>query len=387
LRILLCNQWYGGQGGVARYVWNLARGLRELGHQVIIVVCGKCEPSTENGIEIYHVPMRSFRGLRRIPIIGRHSRLLRNLVYSRAVCKKIAGIHREQPIDVVEYADINGEGFFHRRFLRGLPMVVRCHTPYYLLHETYRPGEIDFSCAGLIWRERRMIRAADRITAPSDDLARRIEDYCLLSSGRVETIPNLLETEAYYQHRNPISTTVEVLFLGRIYWAKGIYTFCRAAKLMLAHDARVRITIAGPPKKKGIIGEIESMLAGSMDRVDITGELTREQIYDHLSRADIYVNPALIYESFSYTNAEAMACGTPVVTSNIGGMPQTVGDGGVTFQADNHQGLFEAIKPLIDDASVRQSMGHRAQIRAQTFAYPKVTKRMIEVFQSCLGPK
>lgn len=134
MNILICNQWYGpnSHGGVAQYSEYLARGLSERGHEVVVVAshdggfsgCGRSD-----GVDIFRVNMTGIpRWFSRVPCAGRQDRFIRNLIYSKSTCRVLRKLVKDYRIALIEYPEINGEGFFHRAYLAELPYVVRCHT-------------------------------------------------------------------------------------------------------------------------------------------------------------------------------------------------------------------------------------------------------------------
>src|SRR5919108_4876320 len=84
------------------------------------------------------------------------------------------------------------------------------------------------------------------------------------------------------------------------------------------------------------------------DRVVFCGATDQPTLLEWYRKADIAVVPSLVYESFSYTCAQAMAAGLPVVASRIGGIPETVGDGvsGLLVEPGDVTGLAQAIVRL-----------------------------------------
>src|SRR6185295_6149285 len=100
--------------------------------------------------------------------------------------------------------------------------------------------------------------------------------------------------------------------------------------------------------------------------------------------ADLCVVPALQYESFSYTCAQAMAAGKPVVATRIGGMSETLGDGlaGVLVDPNDPTQLAQAIVDLLKDNDKRQLMGQAGREKAaREFEPAAVAQRNLEVYE------
>lgn len=396
MNILICNQWYPpfSYGGVAQYNEHLAKGLTEKGHNVVVVstlAAGSKNYVFNEGVPTYRIPKPEFPyWFSKLPFIGRQNRFLRNLLYSNSVCQFLKTVVSEHRIDVVEYAEINGEGFFHRKHLGNLPYVIRCHTPYYLLEQTYEPGEMPFSCRFINWMERKAIMRANGVTAPSKDLARRIEKWCNLLEGVVHPIPNVIDThwlhpDLDYQSDN----VVKILFVGRIERAKGIFILADAIPMVIENYKNVKFVFAGGARTSKVLHEFKTYLeqSDSFRHCDLLGFVTKERLLEHYQRCDIFVNPSTIYESFSYTNAQAMACGKPVVTSDMGGMPETIGNtiGGLVFRSKDSSDLAAKLCSLIEDASLRENLGNKARKKSLDYSKEIVVDKLIVLYENLVS--
>lgn len=121
---------------------------------------------------------------------------------------------------------------------------------------------------------------------------------------------------------------------------------------------------------------------GVHDRVKLTGFIPAEDLPPLYSVADLFVLPSL-EEGFGMTVIEAMAAGTPVVATRVGGLPQLVDDGeqGVLVETGDVEGLTGAIDVLLADPDRRRRMGRLAQNRARTHSWCNVAKEFMSVYQ------
>jgi glycosyltransferase involved in cell wall biosynthesis len=96
--------------------------------------------------------------------------------------------------------------------------------------------------------------------------------------------------------------------------------------------------------------------------------------------AVLFVYPSL-YEGFGLPPLEAMACGVPVVTSNVSSLPEVVGDAGVLVDPTDTQALAEAVISLLGDAGRRGDLAARGPARAGLFSWERAAREMLEIYQ------
>jgi D-inositol-3-phosphate glycosyltransferase len=93
------------------------------------------------------------------------------------------------------------------------------------------------------------------------------------------------------------------------------------------------------------------------------------------------------YESFGMVALEAMACGTPVIASQVGGLAFLVQDGitGYTIPAEDHIALCEKLTALLGQESLRQKMGRNAAEYALNYDWGKIAVKIVEVYSELIG--
>ncbi len=96
--------------------------------------------------------------------------------------------------------------------------------------------------------------------------------------------------------------------------------------------------------------------------------------------ASCFVYPSL-YEGFGLPPLEAMACGCPVITSNISSLPEVVGDAGILVDPYNIDDIAGALKKILSDENLRQELKQKGFIQAQKFSWQKTTKQILKIFQ------
>ena len=367
----------GGWGGIGMYNYHMALALRELGHKVTVLSARVSEdvpPVQEKaGIRILRLLVSDWYYLRRLPALGRYFYQLVHLVYGLRVSQVIQKLQNQQPLDLIEFAEINAEGFFSARTSR-VPIVVRCHTPSFVLKQYLGWRETSSDTRIVEWCEKDFIRRADALSAPSRDMAQIIANESGVSIHNVAVIPNALSLEGFpdpftqlpdHSNARAPNHPITILHVGRLEKGKGVTVLTQAIPHVIREVPQARFVFVGYDRStvRGTSqrAELESMLIGENvdSQVEFLGALNQTALMDCYRNADICVVPSLIYESFSYTCAQGMAAGKPVVASRIGGIPETVDEGvsGFLVTPGDENELADAIVRLARDPSLRAKFG------------------------------
>ncbi|MCC6444209.1 MAG: glycosyltransferase family 4 protein [Armatimonadetes bacterium] len=404
MHIALVSRWFPpiSHGGVAVYNGYLARALVSLDHRVTVVSSRSSDtvpPVLEDEGVTVHRLLAPFPGwIGRIPLAGRYARPWRQIRYSKQVASKLTELEKRDRPDVIEFAEIEAEGLIYLRRKERCPAVVRCHTPTFILKNYAAPGEKDYDTTITSRMEQECIRRADALTAPSGDMARTIAGACGLPADRIHPVPNALDVAAFLppagRANRGNSGQVTVLHVGRLERLKGVEVLARAVPLVLKEAPAARFVFIGDdrPDSNGSSWQkrLESLVRefGVEERVSFLGKVEHSVLLEWYGQADIATVPAMLYESFSYTCAQAMAAGLPVVASRIGGIPETVDDGicGVLVDPGDVEDLARALIRLVNDKALRKQMGEAGQRKArERFDAGVVAERMVEIYRGISG--
>lgn len=233
--------------------------------------------------------------------------------------------------------------------------------------------------------------------------ARRAKHICTISESTRRDAIRLLNVSAdrvsviypgiANRFRRPSSSAIEafrrrrglperfVLYLGTLEPRKNVVTLIRAyTQLARADRSTPDLVIAGA---KGwhfdtIFAEIESL--GIKERVHFPGYVPAAEQAHWYAAADIFVYPSR-YEGFGLPVAEAMACGTPVITSTAASLPEIVGDAGVMVSPDDEAALADEMARLLHSADERERLGDAGQKRASRFSWRQAARRQVAVYQ------
>jgi glycosyltransferase involved in cell wall biosynthesis len=121
------------------------------------------------------------------------------------------------------------------------------------------------------------------------------------------------------------------------------------------------------------------------DRIVHAGKIFDDMLLgSYYRQADVFAFPSL-HEGFGWPPLEAMASGTPVVTSNVASLPEVVGDAGITVAPTDHLGLTNALRRVLSEESVRKEMGARCHARSRRFTWEQCGRETLAVYESMLN--
>ena len=294
------------------------------------------------------------------------------------------------------YADLAGH---LSALLHGVPHVVTTHSL-----EPHRPWKAEQLGGGYAlssWAERTAVLAADAVVAVSEGMARDVlASYPELDPARVHVVYNGIDAAFYtattatdvLERHGVDPAEPYALFVGRITRQKGLAHLLRAAR-----DVPGQLVLcAGAPDTPEIAAETDALVtelqAARPGVVLIPEMLPKADVVQLLSHATAFVCPS-VYEPLGIVNLEAMACGTAVVASAVGGIPEVVVDGetGVLVPYDAadpagfEAGLARALTEVLADPARAAEMGRAGRERAvERFGWDAVARRTLEVYESVL---
>ncbi|QDQ14906.1 glycogen synthase [Streptomyces spectabilis] len=287
------------------------------------------------------------------------------------------------------------------KLLHGIPHVMTSHSL-----EPLRPWKAEQLGGGYAvssWAERAAVEAADAVIAVSGAMREDIlACYPAVDPAKVRVVHNGIDTELYRPDPG-ISALARhgvdpgrpyVLFVGRITRQKGVPHLLRAARSL---EPGVQLVLcAGAPDTPEIDREFRALfteLSRARGGVHwIPRMLPRPEVVQLLSHAAVFVCPS-VYEPLGIVNLEAMACGTAVVASRVGGIPEVVADGttGLLVPYDRYdEERFEhdlglLLNHLAADPRRAAAMGAAGRYRARReFGWGTVARHTVEVYEDVL---
>ncbi len=141
----------------------------------------------------------------------------------------------------------------------------------------------------------------------------------------------------------------------------------------------VVLVMAGREDPRHPTGAALAKAAGLADRVLCLGDVADPDLPALYSAATVFAFPSL-YEGFGLPPLEAMACGTPVICSRAGSLPEVVGDAGLLFEPRDSSDLARALSALLNDAALRQQLAEAGRARARRFSWDAAAKATWQIY-------
>lgn len=239
------------------------------------------------------------------------------------------------------------------------PLVFTPHDGFLLTERVENQSRIDHAL------QARVFRRADAVVVLSHREADILAERYSIPRAKLHVIPNGLDLDRYGPGSGGADGTVELLSVGQLAWFKGHDYLFEAIALVAPRLPGLRLTLVS---HNAGLRESYVQRCGELaiaDRVTFDGPLTTEELIQRYRACDIYVQPSLV-DCYPVTVLEAMACGRPVIASDVGGVSEEVGAGGVVVPPRDAAALAAAIERLAGDPAERDALGEQALERARS---------------------
>lgn len=406
MKVLLVNKFHYRKGGSETYYFGVAEALRQLGHEVFFFAMEEEKDYPCNQAK-YFVSHSDYS--------GKTSAIQKlkdgaSLIYSLEAKRKFEAlledaqpdvihlnlVHRQLTFSILDapylkthrvpvvftahdyimvcpcYTMVNGEGNICDECLRGSfePCVRHRCVKDSKAKSLLAKAEADF----LRWHK--SYEKIDKIIAPSKFMRDKLVQGGI-SVEKVVYLQNFLTDGQVAAGERALvpgfggNASPYLLFFGRLSKEKGVLTLVRAfARALPAMPAGWRLLLAGEGPQRG---EIEALLAslgeGARGRVELLGYRSGDELQRLVGGARFTVMPSEWYENMPYSGMESLAAGTPIVGSDMGGIPELIveGETGWLFPAGDERALADALR-----RAAATSAGDYACMQASCCSYAKV---------------
>lgn len=239
----------------------------------------------------------------------------------------------------------------------------------------------------------KVLRKADRIIADSNstkyDIVRFYPEY----ESKTKVIYVGMDKKFFQRSSHETEKALKkyninfkyFLFLGTVEPRKNIINVIEAfIRLKQKGNVEYKLVITG--RKGWLYKEILERMRKTPFSNDIvfTDFIDDEDLPFLYSGAEIFLYPSL-YEGFGLPLLEAMACGTPVITSNVSSLPEIAGDAALLVNPVNIEEIARAVERLTRDSKLREEMRKKALERAMFFSWEKAAKETLKIYEEIIG--
>jgi len=380
-------------GGLANYVYRIAKSLQAHGHSIAIFISSNRNLSSQfDGIEIYEVNTHIGSSVKAFNIITRDrlSTLSRLFWQSYMLNRMVKKCHKSGPFSIIQYTNLLGVGMLRPS---SIPSVVRLSSYFDLMHKhgDYKTATKNF-IRQMSQAEKIGIRRANAVFGPSAGIARYVEKDL---HKQIAVIPSPFEEEK-------ISTSEEIylsklkgkqylLFVGRICRLKGVFTIAEIIHPLLSKYKDLYFVFCGRDDPAGSEQSVMSHVlhnAGEFrHRVMHLGTLPHHYLYPIISHAETIILPSHI-DNMPNACIEAMMLRKIVIgTKGTGGFDELIADSenGFFCLPQDSQSLLSTIENVMAlSPAQKDSIGESAYQSVQRLRPETVTKQHLKFYKSVL---
>lgn len=385
---LITGQFYPSFGGVGVHTFELAKAMVNKGSRVKIItplVGSQKGREKLQGIDVVRLKPPS------IPPS--------TILYYRRAALEAKRENTVQGFDVV-HGQWLGCLFTRREAFPNSVLVQTLHGTWMGEREGLKGTQLRLSGDAWIYQyfwpiftyaEKRACENAHRIIVVSRQNQAEAVKYYGLDSHQISVIPNGVDVNRFnpnvggkeVRQRLGLEDRQVILFVGGLRDRKGISYLMQAMRHVKKEAPRSFLVICGEGSQRKNLQRMSREL-GITEYTIFTGEVTYEDLPKYYAACDVFVLPSN-YEAQGIVLLEAMSSQRAVVTTRVGGIPETVGaDAGILVPPRDSSELAQAILKLLKDSELRLRMGEAGRRRALSFDWGLIATKTLELYHQCI---
>ena len=375
-------------GGMNIYLYNLASNLVQLGHNVWIFTKSH-EGCTYNTQEYYaQIKLVHFT-------IGESETDKSDLFnYTEEFSNLI--------FDFVNINSLEIDLIYSHYWLSGIigqKLTQLFNIPHFVTFHTMAKTKSKYSPKNLEHPQREVtekmvMESADFIIALSTTESIDIRDMYQISQKKIIVFPPGVDLVSFSpvnkslaKQKLSMKNEKNVLFVGRIDPIKGIEILLEMAKILKAKFQYKLLIVGGGSINSKELIELKTKIDINClsNYVELIGSVPHQQLKFFYSAVDVFVLTSF-YESLGFVLLESMACATPVVASNVGGIPTIVQDSvnGFLIDGNNAESFAEKVGELLGNNNLSNKMGLEGLKKARSMSWINMTTQMVDFFEKTI---
>ena len=209
----------------------------------------------------------------------------------------------------------------------------------------------------------------------------------------VHVIPNGVELNKFAINENKEDTRCKLgipqdktilIFVGRLYAVKGVDYLIKSLNILKKDFNNFKLLILGDGPEMGNLRQLSQEL-GNDSYIEFLGRIPNEKVSDYLNASDIFVLPSLS-EGFPNVLLEAMACGLPVISTNIRGLDEIIIEGrnGFLINPKSPEEIAHKVEYILDNPLIFESFSQNNKNRAKKYEWKMVINKLDEIYKKAL---
>ena len=271
------------------------------------------------------------------------------------------------------------QNFARFAFLRKNPYIVTVHDVirFYFRFDPERLSEKFWLKIDIM-----SLKRASHIIVTSQNTKNDLIKYMKIPEDRISVVYDGIDRSIFKPVRARMLDRPYILYVGSERPRKNLGTLFEAFAQIRKEFPDLRLVKIGTEGRSPKYRKDTRMKMGGLGitrRIIFIDYVSERELARYYSSARLLAYPSL-YEGFGLPPAEAMACGCPVVTSNVSSLPEVVGDAGITIDPHDTEGLAQAMRRVLTDSKLREDMRKKGLEQAKKFSWEKAAEQTLEVY-------
>ena len=372
------------KGGIGKHTGELCTELAEHGHEVTVVALapvldlGQVLPPKHSNLKVQWCLPLAFQP---------HdftAKTLQHNVQTLSTCLHLPTLDYDL---VVLQHFTQGLAAVHLSHIKNIPLIWHSHAMYSatLENSEYPNPELQY------FREfERMVgQAADNVIAISPYIANLCDTLLSIPQNRITTIPKSIHIKEFSKKKYNVKNKNDrqIAFVGRLSWEKGLENLFEAVYLLKKKNFIACLQVAGVADDQSYIEHLKEKIK-EFDlgkQIVLRGFLGGADLIHFYQQADVVAIPS-IYEAFGRVAIEAMAAGTPVVATAVGGLKDVITDNYNGLLVSSTEELAEKLQLSLENAELAARLReHGIETVKDNYAWPHVFKQTVDCYQAAVA--
>ncbi len=363
------------RSGIARYTYEVSKGMKSISSDIEWYYY---QGTISRELIDYH----SQNGNSHIGLRHKVKNIVSSNRYTKALARKTLEILSKLQKDSYDlYWESN---FIPEPSINSKKSIITIHDFSFHLYREWHPKErVDYFSKYFFER----IDRADHIITVSEYIKSEAVGILNIADSDISVIHNGVDHSVYREYNSfELEKSIQkfginspfILFVGSIEPRKNLLRLIKAY-IFLPKELKERFQLLLVGTQGWNNSKIMDMIESENGNIRYIGSVDDIELAHLYNLAEVFVYPSL-YEGFGIPPVEAMACGTPVIVSNISSLPEVCGDSALYIDPYSIESISEALYKILSDTNLRDDLTNRGIVQAKKYSWQKTSKEHLELF-------